>query len=492
MSLDRRAMGDALPNYEIGRELGRGAFGIVYEGHHRHLDRRVAIKQLPRALAADPTSLARFLTEAKTAAALQHSHIVPVYDFTEKDGLCLLVMEHLGGGSLTDQVGRAPFGTATACRVVVDIADALHYAHLRGVLHRDVKPDNIIFSEDGVPKLGDFGIAKLVEQPDRLTMTGTVVGTPAYLAPEVAMGDDATPASDVYALGVVLYELLAHQLPFPARATTAALLLQRVSEDPTPIGEVTPGVDPALAEVVMRSIARDPAQRYPTAEAFADLLRPFAAAPDVVATAIVSTTAPSSAPTAAPMIPADPVGDPLATQAPRQVSDAGMATQAPRHAAEPTVDVARSDAPSRGRRRMPVLVAAAVLAVLAVVAAIVLAGGGGDETAVATDPGTTPATTLAASDATTTTTAASTPTTTVAAPTSTLPPGLATVTEATVRFREGCTTLYTAAQCDCAIERIQRELGLVAFVDISKDLERDRRINRPQAVAIMAQCAASR
>jgi hypothetical protein len=437
MSLDRRAMESALPGYEIGRELGRGAFGLVFEGRHRQLDRKVAIKQLPRALATDPTARQRFLTESRTVAALQHPHIVPVYDFVEHDGLHLLVMEHLGGGSLADRA-TTPMPTGEACAIAMTIASALQHAHDRGVLHRDVKPDNVLFTTDGVAKLADFGIAKLVEQPTRLTMTGTVVGTPAYMAPEVALGEEAGPAADVYALGVVLYELLAHRLPYPERSTAAAALLQRVNEDPAPLQETAPHVPPALAEVVMRAIARNPADRFTSAGALAAALSPFtsaAAAPDAPSTPAA----------------AHPTMAPLGVVVPERLP------------------VARS----RRRTRVGATAVALVLVVVVAVVAVLSGGGGDGETTGATEAGGT-------------TTASVTSTSAEAGGPNAI---LEMLTDATARFRTFCQQNYTAAQCQCAIDRIQREIGLAAFVDVTNDLATTGRTNRSNAVAIIAQCA---
>ncbi len=440
-------MESALPNYEIGAELGRGAFGLVFEGRHTQLDRKVAIKQLPRAIAADPAARQRFLTESRTVAALQHPNIVPVYDFVERDGLHLLVMEYLGGGSLAARA-EAGLDAGEACAVIVSVAGAVQHAHERGVLHRDIKPDNVLFTTDGVAKLADFGIAKLVEQPENLTMTGTVVGTPAYMAPEVALGEEAGPEADVYALGVVLYELLAGRPPFPPRPTAAAALLQRVNDDPAPLRDVAPELPPELATVAMRAIARERVDRIASAAELADALRPFVHAVGHRPIA-AATDARVSQPTVAPR---------------------GLPTPAP--------------PPARPRRR-PLLIGAAVLVVVVAVAALALLASGGsddpDPTALAGATGPTVATT----EVTTTTEA---PAGNPGGPGNQTSPGLAVLADATTRFRTSCEVNYSAEQCQCAIDRIQREIGLSAFVDIANDIATNGRTNRPNAVAIMAQC----
>lgn len=271
MTLDRALVEAALPGYEVQGELGRGAWGVVLAGRHRTLEREVAIKQLPRAFAADPGVRARFLIEARTLANLDHPHIVPVHDFVEHDGLCLLVMEKLEGGSAWNLVlaGASP---ENACAVALAACDALQYAHEHGILHRDVKPQNLMFSDAGVLKVTDFGIAKVLGgSSTMLSMTrqGEVLGTPAYMAPEQAEGKELTPATDVYAAGMVLYELLSGRLPFPEVNDPMVLLYHRVHEEPQPLRETAPQITASVAEVVMRAIARSPEDRYTTALDFA-------------------------------------------------------------------------------------------------------------------------------------------------------------------------------------------------------------------------------
>ncbi len=206
---DASALASVLPAYEIGGELGRGGFGIVVAGRHRQLGRQVAIKELPPQLAADAGVRARFVTEARVLASLDHPHIVPVYDYVEQDGLCLLVMESLPGGTVWEAFQQNGYTPHTACAVVMVSCAGLHYAHEHGVLHRDVKPENLLFTQSGQLKVADFGIAKVVGGKDALATTaGEILGTPAYMAPEQAEGKDLGPASDIYAAGVMLYELL--------------------------------------------------------------------------------------------------------------------------------------------------------------------------------------------------------------------------------------------------------------------------------------------
>lgn len=266
---DRDEIVAALPDYEIGGELGRGGFGLVLSGRHRQLRRDVAIKELPPALAADPRVRARFAAEARVLASLSHPHIVPIYDYVERDGVCLLVMEKLTGGTLWDKFKQQGLGVEATCAVAMAACTALHYAHQRGVLHRDVKPENLLYSAEGVLKITDFGIAKVVGGGETLaTRGGEILGTPAYMAPEQAEGRELGPAADVYATGIMLYELLCGRLPFSEEGGALAIVYRHVYEQPIPLGEVAPNLDGALVDVTMRAIARAPGDRYASAEDF--------------------------------------------------------------------------------------------------------------------------------------------------------------------------------------------------------------------------------
>ncbi len=271
---DRVALANALPDYEIGEELGRGGWGVVLAGRHRRLGRDVAIKQLPPSFASDAEVRGRFVAEARLLASLDHPHIVPVYDYLERDDLCLLVMEQLSGGTVWSMFSTQGLDQATTCGIALCTAVALHYAHGRGVLHRDIKPENLLFTRDrGQLKVGDFGIARVLAGGRTMaTAAGEVLGTPAYMAPEQATGSAVTPATDVYALGVTLYELLAGTLPFPRADSALAVLYQRVHTAPLPLADVAPGIPAPLAEVVMWALATDAADRPATAEDFAAAL----------------------------------------------------------------------------------------------------------------------------------------------------------------------------------------------------------------------------
>jgi serine/threonine protein kinase len=269
MNVDRELLSSALPAYDIGDELGQGGMGVVVSGQHRQLDRRVAIKQLPVAWATDPGVRRRFMAEARLLASLDHPHVVPVYDFVEREGLCLLVMELLPGGTLRSRVTAGGISTPQAVALSLACASGLGAAHRRGILHRDIKPENMLFSASGVLKVTDFGIAKVVGGTDTVvTRAGDVIGTPAYIAPEQVRGGDLSPATDVYGVATMLYELLSGTFPFADDGEAVALLFKHAYEAPKPLRDVAPHVPEPVAAVVMRGLATDPAQRFPAAEAF--------------------------------------------------------------------------------------------------------------------------------------------------------------------------------------------------------------------------------
>jgi Protein kinase domain len=268
----------ALPGYDIGGQVGRGGCGVVLSGVHRQLQRSVAIKQIPPQFVDDPAARRRFVDEARLMAAIDHPHVVPVYDYIEQDDFCVLVMEYLPGGTVSDRFATEGFDAASAMAVALACAAGLEAAHRRGVLHRDVKPSNLMFAQSGTVKLTDFGIAKIVGGDDTLvTRAGEVVGTIAYIAPEQARGHELSPATDVYALATMLYQLLSGVLPFPPGNDSMATLFMHAFEQPTPLLEAAPGVPGPIAEVIMRGLATDPADRFGSAESFGIALAGLAA-----------------------------------------------------------------------------------------------------------------------------------------------------------------------------------------------------------------------
>lgn len=259
----------ALPGYDLGGQIGRGGCGVVLSATHRMLGRPVAIKQIPAQFAEDPVIRRRFAAEAQLMAAIDHPHVVPVYDFIEHDGLCLLVMEYLPGGTVGERFTKDGFDAGSAIAVALACAAGLQAAHTHGVLHRDIKPANLMFTAGGTVKLTDFGIAKIVGGDDTLvTRAGEIVGTPSYIAPEQARGQEVSPATDVYALATMVYQLLSGVLPFPAGEDSMAVLFMHAFEQPTPLADTAPTVPTAIADVVMRGLATDPTERFDSAEAF--------------------------------------------------------------------------------------------------------------------------------------------------------------------------------------------------------------------------------
>lgn len=258
-----------LPGYEIGGELGRGNWGVVLAGHHRQLKRDVALKQLPDALAMDLSVRARFESEARILAQLDHPHIVPVYDFVSEDGLCVLVMENLPGGTVWSRFTSVGLVAEDACAIVLATSAALQCAHENGVLHRDIKPDNLMFSGTGTIKVTDFGLAKVIGGSDTMaTRGGDIIGTPAYMAPEQALGSEPTAATDVYSAGMMLYELLSGVLPFSHLGGSPAVIYRHVHEQPASLALAAPGIPTAIVDVVMRALVTDPSDRYSSANDF--------------------------------------------------------------------------------------------------------------------------------------------------------------------------------------------------------------------------------
>ena len=246
--------------YRLERPLGHGGMASVYLGRDTELDRPVAVKILAENAAADDGLRERFVREARLAARLQHPNVVSVYDAGEDEGRPYIVMEHVEGETLSEVLGRRGRLPAEEARgLALQAARALAHAHAAGLVHRDVKPQNLLLRRDGTLKIADFGIARAAEGT-ALTQAGTVLGTAAYLAPEQALGEDVTPAADVYSLGAVIYELLTGRPPYEFDSLADLADKQR-RHAITPVRELVPEVPRELEDVVMRSLARNPAYR---------------------------------------------------------------------------------------------------------------------------------------------------------------------------------------------------------------------------------------
>jgi beta-lactam-binding protein with PASTA domain/tRNA A-37 threonylcarbamoyl transferase component Bud32 len=289
--------------YELGDVIGHGGMAEVYLAHDRLLDRRVAVKVLSPQFATDPTNVERFRREAQAAAGLNHPHIVAVYDWGEEDDTSFIVMEYVPGQTLREilqSYGR--LGPTDAARIAAEIADALSFAHAHGVVHRDVKPGNVLVTPQGQVKVTDFGIAR-AEASEPLTKTGAVLGTATYFSPEQAQGFKLDGRSDVYALGVVLYEMLTGVAPFTA-SSPVSVAYKHVRETPSPPSSIVPDLPSTMDHIVLTAMAKDVDERYPSAQDMrADLLRFERGRPLVGATTAAAATVPASVRVAAPVVP---------------------------------------------------------------------------------------------------------------------------------------------------------------------------------------------
>jgi serine/threonine-protein kinase len=260
-------------SYALEAEIGRGGMGVVYRARDTKLRRFVAIKVLPPDLAFRDEVRMRFLREAETAAQLNHPNIVPIYSVDDRDGLVWFVMALVDGESLGARLARERRPPLDDVRHILhDVADALAYAHARGIIHRDIKPDNILLDRlTARPMVTDFGIARAVEGDSRLTVTGSAVGTPAYMSPEQATGErEIDGRSDIYSLAIVGYQMLSGELPFQA-ANTPSMLMKHISEPVPPLGRLR-DVPPMLASTVERALAKKPTDRWKDAAEFRDAI----------------------------------------------------------------------------------------------------------------------------------------------------------------------------------------------------------------------------
>ena len=266
-----------IPGFKLIRELGRGGMGIVFLARQEQLERLVALKLVHAA--AGPDAHVRFRREAQAAARLQHANIVQIYEVGEVEGWPYLALEYVDGMTLDQALRNTPRQPRLAAEMAEVLARAMHVAHRAGIIHRDLKPGNILLTVDGLPKVTDFGLAKLVEgTSDRVSRSGQLLGTPSYVAPEQiagsGVGGEVTPATDVYALGAILYEMLTGRPPFRA-ALPVDTLLQVLHQDPVPPSRLQPLIPRDLETVVLTCLNKSPGRRYATAEALADDLRRF-------------------------------------------------------------------------------------------------------------------------------------------------------------------------------------------------------------------------
>ncbi len=298
--------GSKLGPYDIVEKIGAGGMGAVYKGYHAALGRYVAIKVLPPQTAGDPTFADRFAQEARAIGKLRHPNIVTAFDFAHDGDIAYLVSDYIDGGTLADQLG-APLPLDYTIQLLTPIAAALDYAHARGIVHRDIKPQNILMTHDGMPVLTDFGLAKIVGPGSGMTQAGSLMGTAEYMAPELTGGaETAGPAADQYALGLIAYQMLVGQHPFPADNPLSALMAH--AHKPVPIPStlgvtLTPGVEAAL----LRALAKRPEERFARSGEFVRALAGSAY--------ITPASVPPNAPMSQPLRPSDPPSAPPAASA---------------------------------------------------------------------------------------------------------------------------------------------------------------------------------
>ncbi|MBV6449654.1 MAG: Serine/threonine-protein kinase PknD [Anaerolineales bacterium] len=266
--MDTLQPGQMLGPYRIISQVGQGGMATVYKAYQASMDRNVAIKVLPRQLAESPEFAARFQQEARIIARLEHPHILPVFDFGESDGVTYFVMRYLEAGTLKTKMEAGPLSLNEIDRLFTQLAEALNYAHGHGIIHRDLKPANALIDESGNLFLTDFGIAKLLESASpRLTQTDAIMGTPAYISPEQARAETVNQRSDIYSLGIILYEMVTGSVPFVAD-TPLAVILKHISDPLPPPSIVKKDIPQPIERVILKALAKDPDDRYATAAEF--------------------------------------------------------------------------------------------------------------------------------------------------------------------------------------------------------------------------------
>ena len=260
-----------LGDYELLEEVGRGGQGVVFRARQKSLHRTVALKVISLGQGANEAHLKRFRREAEAAANLDHPNIVPIYEVGKRDGSCYFSMKFVEGGQLDEAVRRTPMSIRQATELVAKVARTVHYAHKHGILHRDIKPGNILLDATGEPHLTDFGLARLLEMESTVTRTAAVLGTPSYMAPEQAAGEHTklSKATDVYGLGAVFYQLLTSHPPFTGRTTFETLRLV-LNTEPRPPRLLNPKVDSELSTICLKCLEKDPQRRYSSALALAE------------------------------------------------------------------------------------------------------------------------------------------------------------------------------------------------------------------------------
>lgn len=279
--------GTVIGKYEIGEVLGKGGMATVYRAVHQPLGRDVALKVLHPHLTIEQIVRDRFLLEARSIASLKHQNIVQVYDYEASNDISFISMEYIDGGALDQQLKLREYETdkfeplpvRQALTIAMEIADALHYAHQHGIIHRDVKPANILLSSDGRYVLTDFGIATLLHQ-NRMTADGATSGTPTYIPPEMITGERGDERSDIYSLGIVLFQLLTGELPFQSE-NLYGVLMKHINEPVPSLIDINPSIDDAVSEIVCRALEKDASNRFQSGKAFSSAISALLTSPDI-------------------------------------------------------------------------------------------------------------------------------------------------------------------------------------------------------------------
>lgn len=275
-------VGSDFGDYRLLEEIARGGMGVVFRAQQKSLDRFVALKMILEGSLASQVEIDRFRIEAQAAAHLDHPGIVQVYEIGEINGRHFFSMALVEGESLADKIKNGPLEPTEAAELLLKIVDAIDYAHERGVIHRDLKPANILLDSKGEPRVTDFGLAKRPDRDRDLTMTGQMLGTPSYMAPEQASGKDVTDATDVYALGAILYAMLTGKAPFEG-ATVVDTLTQVIEQEPTPLRQTNSKIPLDLETICLKCLEKDAAERYESAGDLRDEVQRFIDGDEIVA-----------------------------------------------------------------------------------------------------------------------------------------------------------------------------------------------------------------